>query len=45
MTLDNDNDVDVYFRQALRATLFTPAYFSFVLTGLKFIMNQMRLAH
>ena len=34
---DSDNDVDVYFRQALRAPLFIPAYFSFVLTGLKFI--------
>ena len=28
MTLDNDNDVNVYFRQALRAPLFIPAYFS-----------------
>ena len=45
MTFDNDNDVNVYFRQALRATLFTPAYFSVVLTGLKFIMNQMRETH
>ena len=32
MTFDTDNDVDVYFRQALRALLFTPAYFSVVLT-------------
>lgn len=45
MTFDTDNDVNVYFRQALRAPLFIPAYFSVVLTGLKFIMNLMRLAH
>ena len=45
MTFNTDNDVNVYFRQALRAPLFTPAYFSVVLTGLKFIMNLMRLAH
>ena len=45
MTLDNDNDVNVYFRQVLRAQLFIPAYFSVVLTGLKFIMNLMRFAH
>lgn len=45
MTLDNDNDVNVYFRLALRAPLFIPAYFSVVLTGLKFIMNLMRFAH
>ena len=31
-----------YFRQALRALLFIPAYFSSVLSGLKFIMNRMR---
>ncbi len=45
MTFDTDNDVDVYFRQALRATLFTPACCSVVLTGLKFIIECVRLAH
>ncbi len=37
----DDNAVCI-FRQALRAPLFIPAYFLSSLTGLKFIMNQMR---
>ena len=40
MTLDNDNDVNVYFRQALRAPLLIPAYFSVVLTGLNFMRES-----
>ena len=37
---DNDNDVNVYFRQALRAQLFIPAYFSVVLTGLNLFSHK-----